>query len=157
MDTIKDYLLSVIAAAIITGIATSIVGKKGTIGSIIKLLAGIFLIITVISPWTSLDINSLTNYFSDYATEASNIAMQGEIIVQSEITAIIKDQVEAYILDKASILGLDITIQVNLSETKPYEPESVIMKGAVSPYAKERLEEILSKDLGIAKENQYWT
>lgn len=157
MDSIKDYLVSVIAAAIITGIATSVVGKKGTIGSIIKLLTGLFLIITVISPWTKLDISTLTEYFSDYSAQASSVVAQGEAVAQSEVAAIIKDQSEAYILDKASLLGLDIAIQVTLSESDPPAPESVTIQGTVSPYAKKSLEQILSIDLGIAKENQHWT
>lgn len=157
MDSIKDYLVSVIAAVIITGIALSIVGKKGTVGSLIKLLSGLFLIITLISPWTKLDLTNITEYFSDYSTQASAVTAQGEAVAKRELTSIIKDQVEAYILDKASSLGLDIMIQVTLSETNPPAPESVSIQGTVAPYAKKQLEQILSNDLGIAKENQHWT
>ena len=157
MDSIKDYLLSIIVAAVISGIATSVVGKKWTVGSVIKLLTGLFLIITVISPWTKLNISELTAYFSDYSSQAEDMAAQGQTVAQSEIAAIIKEQVEAYILDKASLLGLDVAVQVTLSETDPPTPESVTIQGAVAPYAKTRLEQILDTDLGIAKENQHWT
>lgn len=156
MDSIKNYLISVIAAAIISGIATGIVGKKGTVGAITKLITGLFLIITVISPWSKLDIGWLSDYYSEYSIQAFDLITQGEAAAQDEITAIIKRQVEAYILDKASLLGMEIEVEVTMSETQPPTPESVTVIGAVAPYGKQRLEYILCNDLGIAKENQFW-
>lgn len=156
MDSIKNYLISVIAAAIISGIATSIVDKKGTIGAITKLLTGLFLIITVISPLRKLDVGMLSDYYSEYSIQASHAVAQGEALAQDEITAIIKSQVEAYILDKASVLDMEIDVEVTMSGTQPSTPESVTIKGMVAPYGKQRLEQILCNDLGIAKENQFW-
>lgn len=157
MGSIKNYLISVIAAAIISAIATGIVGKKGTVGAVIKLLTGLFLIITAIYPITKLNFDTLPDYFSEYSIQASAYSLQGEAIAQDEILAIIKSQVEAYILDKASFMDMEIDVQVTMSETSPSVPETVTVSGAVSPYGKKRLEQILCNDLGIAKENQFWT
>lgn len=156
MDSMKNYFISIIAATIICSIVTGLVGNKSTVGSITKLLTGLFLIITVISPLTKLNINSVTKFFSDFSTDASEIVTQSEDAVQSEMTAIIKSQTEAYILDKASIMGLDIDIQVTMSESLPSVPETVVIKGSIAPYSKQQLEQILCNDLGIAKENQHW-
>lgn len=157
MDSIKNYLISVIAAAIISAIATGIVGKKGTVGAVIKLLAGLFLIITAIYPVTKLNFDALPDYFSEYSIQASAFSSKGEAIAQDEITAIIKSQVEAYILDKASLMNMEIEVQVTMSGSKPSIPESVTVKGTISPYGKKYLEQILCNDLDIAKENQFWT
>lgn len=157
MDSIKNYLISVIAAAIISGIATSIVGKKGTVGSVTKLITGLFLIITVISPWKKLPTDALSKLFPDDTAQASDVVAHGEITAKNEMAAIIKSQLEAYILDKASLMDLDIEVQITMSGTQPPTPESVAIKGVVAPYGKQRLEQILCNDLGIAKENQFWT
>lgn len=157
MDSIKNYLISVISAAMISGIAISIAGKKSTIGAITKLLTGLFLVITVISPWTKLRFNDLSAFYSEFSMEAAGVVAEGEAAAQHEITSIIKGQVEAYILDKASSLNLNIEVQVTMSDTQPPAPISVTIKGTVAPYGKQRLEQIICDDLGIAKENQLWT
>ena len=40
MDEIRKYLLSVIAATIISGMITGLLGKKGTYSSVVKLFFG---------------------------------------------------------------------------------------------------------------------
>lgn len=157
MDSIKNYLISVIGAALISGIASSVVGKKGVVGSLIKLITGLFLMITVIAPWTKLRIKDLSAFYSDFSVEASHITAEGEAIANQEIASIIKSQVEAYILDKASALNLNLEVEVKMSATQPPIPESITLKGTVSPYAKHYLEDILCNDIGIAKENLLWT
>ena len=156
MDSIKNYLLSVIGAALISGIACSVIGKKGAVGSLVKLLTGLFLVITVIAPWTKIRIDDLSSFYSGFSVEASNIAAEGEALANQELAAIIKSQVEAYILDKASALNLDLEIEVKMSATQPPIPESITLKGAASPFGKQYLENILCNDIGIAKENQLW-
>ena len=156
MAGIKNYILSVTAAAIISGIAVSITGKKTTISTVTRLICGLFITITVISPLAKLRLDNLSLYFSDFTLEAKAVASQGETIALRETSAIIKEQLEAYILDKASSLDLDVQVSVEMSGTQPLVPESVTINGTVAPYGRQRLEHILLNDLEIAKENQLW-
>lgn len=156
MDAVKSYLLSVIAAAIISGIVIKLTGSKSAISAVIKLVCGLFITVTVISPLSKIHLDGLLSYYSDFSVEAEGIVSDGAAIANEETEAIIKQQVEAYILDKASSMQLEIQVDVGMSETQPLVPEFVTVRGNVSPYLKQRLEEILLNDLGIAKENQHW-
>ena len=157
MDGIKSYLLSIIAAAIISGLILSFIGKKGTNAAVTKLLVGIFMAITVISPWTKLEIGTLTDFFSNTELEASGIVMEGQRLATETMSSIIKSRTEAYILDKAAALGLEINADVTVAGTDPLLPDSVTLSGQASPYARTRLQQFIEQDLGIPEEKQLWT
>ena len=59
METIRQYLLSVICACVIIAIVKAIVGEKASSSGIIKLIAGAFLIFTVIAPVVRMQFASL--------------------------------------------------------------------------------------------------
>ena len=59
-------------------------------------------------------------------------------------------------MDKAAAMGLELTARVGLSSDDPPVPVCVEITGAVSPYMKLRLEEMILEGLNIAKENQVW-
>ena len=111
---------------------------------------------TVISPWTKLRFEDISSYFADIQTDADQIIGEGEEIAADATVAIIKKQVEAYILDKAHSLDIDIEVEVAFAELRPLVPDAVTIKGAVSPYAKLQLQQMIADDLGIPKENQMW-
>ena len=156
MSGMKSYFLSIIAASLICFVATGITDKKGIVSVAVKMICGLFLVITVIKPLTNLCFDDLSGYFNDVSQQSNAIVTQGESAAQEEMSAIIKEQVEAYILDKATVLHMDISVEVRMSEIEPLIPERVKLKGSVSPYGKQRMEQILSQELGIAKENQLW-
>ena len=156
MDDIKSYLLSVIAAAIISGLVVSLTGKKGMNAAVIKLLVGIFMAITVISPWTKLEIDSLTGYFSNAELESENVVADGKQMANETVSSIIKSRTEAYILDKAASLGIEIAADVTVAGTDPPIPDAVSLKGEASPYGKKRLQQVIAQDLGIPEEKQLW-
>lgn len=157
MEGIKAYLISVTAASLIHGIINTLVGKKGTTSTVIKLLAGLFLALTVIRPVVHLSIPELSGYIGSINTDAQLAVSQGEIMASEELAVIIKAQVEAYILDKAASLGVDMEVEVILSDGMPPLPAGVVLKGAVSPYAKSQLSRFIEEELGIPKGAQQWT
>lgn len=156
MDNIRQYLLSIVAAAVIAALAVSLVDKKSTHAAIIKLLASVFLSITVISPWTKIQFDDLSSYFDSLELSAGSIAEEGSNMASKETAAIISSRMEAYILDKASSLGFHPEVTVVLTESPPYTPCSVTLRGTASPYAKNRLQQIILNDLGIPEEEQSW-
>lgn len=157
MDEIKAYLISVTAASLVCGVINTLVGKKGSIAAVIKLLSGLFLALTVVRPVVNFSIHDLRDYIATINTDAQAVVSQGEIIASEELAASIKAQVEAYILDKAASLGVDLEVEVILSDSAPPLPAKAILTGAVSPYAKTHLIAFLEKELGIPKEAQQWT
>ena len=82
------------------------------------------------------------------------MAAEGTALAADAKADIITAQVEAYILDKAALYQAPVTVDVTLDEEGT--PVSVRLSGAVSPYAKTRLSEMMETDLGIKKEAQQW-
>lgn len=156
MDSIRTYLLTVVCVAMISSIAINMISKKSPHAAIIKLIAGLIMSITIISPWLKIDFENLSLYLSDFETEAQNAVVDGTEYASTTLSTIIKDNAEAYILDKANQLGLSIEVEVCLSDESPPMPTFAEIHGTVSPYAKARLQEIIENDLAISKENQLW-
>lgn len=156
MDGIREYLLQIISAALICGILLRIMGKKGMLTETVKLLAGVYMTITVLSPWVNIPTGSLEDITGDLSLDAEALAQEGKNSAQEAISAIIKERSETYILDKASSLGVSLTVEVRLTvDALPY-PAGVTLSGPISPYAKSILADYISDNLGISMEDQKW-
>ncbi len=156
MDHIRSYLLSVIAAALICGILSAIPSKNLALKSIQKTLCGIFMSVTLISPLTGVHLPDLHQYLDAYQADAADAVLLGQTMTQESTARFIKQQTASYILDKAAALGVSLDVWVTLSEDLPQVPCAVSLSGMVSPYAKQRLTEIIEQDLLIKREDQHW-
>lgn len=157
MEQISRYLLGITAAAIICGVGKQLAGDKGSGSAMIKLICGLFLCMSVISPLVELRIRDLTEFIYDLEVDAGYYVSDGELQSQDAMKAIIKTHTEAYILDKAKSFNASVSVTVTLSDTTPYAPCAVEVTGEISPYAKARLSAVLEDDLGIGKEAQKWS
>ena len=153
----NNYILRVICAGILCAIAGNLINGKSTPAQLIRLLCGLLMLITVISPLGNLTFQGISDYWSGLTVDASQYTAQGESMAQDSISGIIKPQLEAYILDKASRMGLEIAVEVELDAGNHSLPCGVHITGKLSPYAKEVLSSYITETLGIAKENQQWT
>ena len=156
MDTIRAYLLTVVSASIICALVTELIGKKSPYIAAIKLLLGLFLSITVISPLVKINLNDISSYFEDFHVDGVSVTEDGEIAANAEMSTLIKENTETYILEKARALGASLNIDVTVTGSAPPIPTTVIIKGTVSPYTKKELQNMIEKDLAIPKENQLW-
>lgn len=152
----KEYVLSVVAAAIVCAVVRVFLNKKTAIGHISGLLSGILMAITVLAPLGNITFNGISEFWDDLSGDAEKYVLQGAFIAENEKADIIKDQSEAYILDKANRMGLQITVEVELDGQNGNIPHSVVVSGNVSPYAQMQLGSYMEQNLGIAKENQKW-
>lgn len=157
MDGLRSYLLSVFAAAVICGIVTRLIGKKGTQGAVIQMIAGVFLAFTVIRPIADISLDGIGDLTSDFSQDASLAAAAGEELTKDALAAGIKSRCEAYILDKAETLNAELTVEVTLTDEDIPVPYAVRLTGRISPYAKAQLQSVIAQDLGVDKEHQTWT
>ena len=153
----SSYILRIVSAAIICGIAGSVLKGKTAAGQLVRLLCGLLMSVTVISPLTDISFNNLTDYFEQLSVDASAHTDKGESDAQESIAAIIKPRLETYILDKANSMGLQITVEVELDDSNHSFPCGVTVEGNVSPYAKEVLGAYIEDTLNIEKEQLRWT
>lgn len=157
MDFLRQYLLSVITAALIAGLVARFFHKKTAPGTLIKLICGMFVTITVLSPLIKLRIEDFTAEIDQFSSDADIHVSAGENLAEDARRAIIKTQIETYILDKASSLGASVSVTVSLSESDPPLPASVRISGNLSPHEKIELKRYLKNELGITEDMQIWT
>ena len=67
MGQLREYVISLAAAAIIVGIVTGLTGKKDTAGTLLRLVAGLFLAFTVVRPVVELEIGDLGTYVTSFS------------------------------------------------------------------------------------------
>lgn len=152
----RKYLLSVICASIITAVLNSLSEKKTSPYAMIRLLCGLFMALTVISPLVSIRLTDYVEYFENFSSDADRLVLSGEVMAQNELRSIIKSKTEAYILDKAVSMDTVLNVEVTLNNDDPPIPCGVTLTGSVSPYSKDVLSRLIASDLGIAKEDQVW-
>ena len=156
MDSMTQYIMSILTASILCAIMNDLVAQKGVHSGLIKLITGILMSVTLISPLVRFEIGDLEGYFGWIASDAEAAAAYGENMARDSMGQVIKEQTEAYILDKADFWKLNLTVEVTLSETNPPVPCSVVLSGSASPYARRQLSQWISSELGIAEEQQVW-
>ena len=153
---VRGYILSVVAAAAVCAMVSVLVNQKTATGKIAGMLCSIFLTITALSPLVNIRFQSISDYFNDLSSDAEGYVEDGKSSARESTAGIIKMQTESYILDKASSMGLEISVEVELDDDNNSIPCGVSVSGNVSPYAKQMLSAFLEDNLGIAKENQKW-
>lgn len=155
MDELRQYLLGVISAAIICGMVQHML-PKGAIREWLQLIFGIFLTVTLLSPFAGGTSDSLLPSFPDYGKQARLEAAAGREMAGQAQKDIIKETLEAYVLDKAKDQGAAITVEIILSDGELPVPVTAAIHGEVTEKQKEMLISILEEDLGIPKEAQTW-
>ncbi len=150
----KGYLLSIICVAFVCGIVSSLV-ENGFAKDIVKLICGLFMTFCILQPLYNINWDKSLALSIPYQEEASQAAEQGQNIADEAMAAIIKEQTEAYILDKAAAMNAKVSVSVILSEN--LIPVSASVGGTLSPYMRQQLSTFLETEIGITKENQEWT
>ncbi len=156
MDSIRGYVISVVCAAIVSAIATNICSSKGTTGTIIRLLAGILMAVTVISPLASLRFEQLVSGMDEVTASAQRAARDGTLQADEVESQVIRQQMQAYVADRAAEFDAEITVDIVLSENAPHLPQQIMITGNISPYARKQLCEIIRDELGIPEDEQHW-
>ena len=156
MIALRQYILSVSAAAILCGLVTAMI-PKGSLRGILKLSCGVFLAILVLEPVMHLDLNRILTHFTGEAIYEGDAAVAfGEELARDSMAQYIKRETEAYILDKANELGITAEVQVLVGKEDLPVPSAAVIRGTVPQSLKLELERLIEGNLGISKENLKW-
>ena len=153
MEALRQYVISVVAAAMLCGIVVRLF-PNGSGKQMGKLICGLFLAYTVLSPISRVDFSNLPDFSLGYMGDAKDAASMGENLARDSMADIIKEETEAYILDKAAALGADVSARFALDEQDL--PRTVTLTGSCTPAQKQALARVLAEDLGIPEERQIW-
>ena len=156
MTSVGRYILSIAAAAIVLALLRPLLAGKGAAAVLGKMVGGIFLLFTILRPISGLDLNLQEDWIQHWNADGSAIVSEGQQSAREQWAAIIKQQIEAYILEEAAGYHATLRVQVTLSDEEIPMPIRITIEGDISPYGKRQMQNKISENLGIAKEDQLW-
>ena len=156
MDGLRDYVLQITATALICAVTLRFARGGGAAKKIIKLLCGIVLACSIIQPVRHLDISAIDEITFGFQEEAEAAVLWGKNEAYTAWIDSITERTEAYILEKAKAMNVDLVVEVELSDDESPVPVAVSLSGNVAPYVKSVLSDTISQELKIPKEKQIW-
>lgn len=156
MGKLAAYIFSVICASGVCAIIAAVVPTGNATGKLIRIVCGVFMVVTFLSPVKTFDFNHAFRSLNSIQVDASKSVTYGRELSEEALSAIIIDKTKAYILQEANRMDIAIEATVELSGENPPVPYKVVIMGNVSPYHKQLLINTLTNNLGISQENIIW-
>ena len=157
MERIRQYIFMLICMAILCGLVQEFFDNNTTQKKLLKFAAGILMVIVAMTPLIGQErLQFNWNLSGDLNQETQDALSIGQEQADSMLRQIITSQTQAYILDKATSMGAELSVEVALSDTEPPIPEAVVLSGDASPYVRKQLSHILLTDLEISEDKLQW-
>lgn len=159
MEMVRTWLLGVTGSAFISSIAMALT-PDGKIKKIVSLVCGFVMMTALISPLISFDFDSLSQYIVEYKNASEDYRINLEQENENLQRDIIEEESEAYILDKAIVLGIEncaVSVGTKKTEDSYWYPYKAEIDGAASESQREALSSYIEANLGIPAERQYWS
>lgn len=153
ITAIREWMTAVVTVTMLLSVAQSLI-PEGSIRKIASLTCGLILLLVLLQPVLQTDLSNLQINMDDYAAAIQERQTELQAVEQTERTTLIAGKTQAYILDKAKELGLDVEVHVTtaLGEDGVAYPDTVDVDGAWSS----ELANVIEQDLGIPQERQVW-
>ena len=153
MEGIKGYLVAIVAACMLTVVASVLV-QKSPLRKIVRLIGGILILLVAVTPLLRLDMSQIAEFLQDseYSFDTSAV----EQTWQSQLSEHIKQATETYIENEADRLGATVQTKVTLTEEEYPVPCHAVLIGTVDADQLEALSEYMETSLGIARTEQEW-
>lgn len=152
METLRTWLLSVIAAGLALSILYALL-PKGRLRPLVRTTGGVVLMLVILQPLMELELHDLAGDYEDYAAEIEALTEDYRASDTAELAAIIEERTAAYISDKGAALWVlcHAEVETELRDGVPY-PCAVTLDverdGALAA--------CIAADLGIGEERQSW-
>lgn len=150
---VKGYLISVIAAAIFSAVLMQLAGKDSLPAMALRLLTGIFVAVVAMKPIFTVELKQLAIDWDEMIQSADRHVMEGQSLAAKEKSAIISENTQAYIQNKAKQMGVNVCAEVELDGDIP---AGVRIIGTVTPYERSVLSVWIEETLAIPLEEQQW-
>lgn len=154
MSILKDWLLSVTAAALAVALAQAVT-PEGTVKKIGALVGGMVLLLVMVKPVLAINPEELADLTADYIPQGAGEISQGEQMMKS----LIAQKTSAYIVDKGAALGVacEAEVTVQADESGWPVPWSAEITGPFTPEQHAALSKALEEELGIPPTRQRFT
>lgn len=155
MGALKEWLLSVTAAAILCALAQGLI-PPGPVRRVGRLTAGLVMAAALLAPLASLRGVEPEQWLESWQPQEE---VQGLEEQRDEtMKTIIEEESGAYIVDKAAQLGVECEVQVVCSSEGEgvFLPWQITVTGELSPGQQEQLTQQIQEDLGVPPERQQY-
>lgn len=156
MEILKNWVIGVTCAALLIA-AADCVTPGGTVKKLGRLTGGLVLLLAMISPLLGLDYEALAIAMTESRGDLSGYSQEESDKLSAELMkTIIAEESGAYILDKATNLGVQcaVTVDCDVSEGNIPYPAAVTVVGALSAEQRAALSRAIEADLAIPPEMQ---
>lgn len=146
------------ALSILFGVIMGII-PEGGVKRITGILCSAILIIVVLTPIKSIDIDSYALLLTQYREQEAQLTARADEINSRLNRAVIVEEYEAYIMDKAEELGIDVKearVEVQWSTEAVWVPYSVSVTANADISLRRVFEDKLMAELGIPQERVKW-
>ena len=151
MEVVRGYLLRLTAGAFLSAGLLALI-PKGTSKKAAAVLCGLVMLLLALTPLAQLDYDALSEAISRLELEKEEARTGIEIRNQELVARIISGRVQAYILDKAATVELEMETRA----ATPY-PKAVTIHGEATPAQKQQLQQYLEQTFAIPVQRQVWT
>lgn len=153
---VRAYLLSIAAAALLLALVQALL-PQGAVKRTATMAGSLLVILAVLSPLARLDYDSLARSISKLQVETESLRTGIEVGNRELMAGIIKQRCETYILDKAEQMGVELQVEITVSEGAGYPyPTAAVLRGAVTEGQRQTLTDYIAENLGIPAEQQEW-
>ena len=111
-ETLRTWLLGVIAAGMIVGILYALL-PRGRMKAVAHTVGGMALLLVIVRPLLGLDLTELALRYEDYRQQIQALTEEYRRSGDAEFAALIADKTAAYIASKGDDLGITCTPRVD--------------------------------------------
>ena len=151
-ETLRTWLLGVIAAGMIVGILYALL-PRGRMKAVANTVGGMALLLVIVRPLLGLDLTELALRYEDYRQQIQALTEEYRRSGDAEFAALIADKTAAYIASKGDDLGITCTPRVETEERDGVPWPSAVTLDIPKD---EALSAWLSTELAIDDAHQYW-
>ena len=157
MGAVRGWLLAVISVSLLCAAADALM-PRGAVKRVGKLVCGLVLIGTIVSPFASLDVGAGQRWLDGCLASARDRKSELEEAVNTQMKGIIEEECAAYIVDKAEEMGILCQTEVTFSydEDGVPCPWEIAARGAWTQEQRSKLERLLEEELGVPAQRQFY-
>lgn len=155
-QALRSYLLAIVAVSLLTAILLGLL-PKGGVRRAAGLTCAMALAVVVLRPVAALEGESLARAIARLEMESEQLRTGVEVKNRELVAAIIKQNAETYILDKAASMNMELRAEVTVESGSGYPyPTAVTLTGSPTLEQRQALSACIAENLAIPAERQTW-
>lgn len=152
-EAVKNWVLSILAAALLLGVLEAAV-PKGPVRGVVRLAAGLVLLLVVAAPLAERLPGWAEGALGNQLEAAAAFSDELEVTDESYLETIMSQRAAEYIVTQAEEMGVTLTASVTCDWTEEGlpVPAGAVLRGDVPEQARQALTGVIQAELGIPAE-----